>query len=48
MSTDARKKLIAVVHNQVRDYTRRKGWSLESAEKWLQPNLTYASQVQVF
>ena len=48
MSADARKKLIAAVHNQVRDYARPKGWSLESAEKWLQPNLAYASQVQVF
>ena len=37
-----------IMRDQVRDYARRKGWSLESAEKWLQPNLAYASQVRVF
>ena len=37
-----------IMRDQVRDYARRKGWSLESAEKWLQPNLAYVSQVRVF
>jgi len=27
--------------DQVEDYARRKGWSLEEAEKWLAPNLAY-------
>jgi len=27
--------------DQVRDYARRKGWSLEEAERWLAPNLAY-------
>jgi 5-methyltetrahydrofolate--homocysteine methyltransferase len=27
--------------DQVEDYARRKGWSLELAEKWLSPNLGY-------
>ena len=27
--------------NQVKDYARRKGWSLEEAERWLAPNLNY-------
>jgi 5-methyltetrahydrofolate--homocysteine methyltransferase len=25
----------------VEDYARRKGWSLEEAERWLAPNLGY-------
>jgi len=27
--------------DQVRDYARRKGWSIEKAERWLGPNLGY-------
>jgi len=27
--------------DQVEDYARRKGMSVEEAEKWLQPNLGY-------
>jgi 5-methyltetrahydrofolate--homocysteine methyltransferase len=27
--------------DQVEDYARRKGWSLDEAEKWLSPNLGY-------
>ena len=27
--------------DQVHDYARRKGWSLQDAEKWLAPNLAY-------
>jgi len=27
--------------DQVEDYARRKGWSVEEAEKWLRPNLGY-------
>ncbi|WP_167631776.1 methionine synthase [Mariprofundus ferrooxydans] len=27
--------------DQVRDYARRKGWSIEKAERWLAPNLGY-------
>ncbi|HLU70116.1 MAG TPA: vitamin B12 dependent-methionine synthase activation domain-containing protein, partial [Fibrobacteria bacterium] len=27
--------------DQVEDYARRKGWTLEEAEKWLSPNLGY-------
>ena len=27
--------------DQVHDYARRKGWSLQEAEKWLAPNLAY-------
>ena len=27
--------------DQVGDYARRKGWSIEEAEKWLAPNLRY-------
>ena len=26
---------------QVADYARRKGWDLQTAEKWLAPNLGY-------
>ncbi|MBW7883563.1 MAG: methionine synthase [Caldilineaceae bacterium] len=26
-------------HDQLEDYARRKGWSLEEAERWLRPNL---------
>ena len=25
--------------DQVQDYARRKGWSIEEAERWLAPNL---------
>ncbi|MFA5241692.1 MAG: methionine synthase [Sulfuricella sp.] len=28
--------------DQVEDYARRKGWDLQTAEKWLAPNLAYA------
>jgi 5-methyltetrahydrofolate--homocysteine methyltransferase len=27
--------------DQVEDYARRKGWTLEEAERWLSPNLGY-------
>ena len=27
--------------DQVKDYAKRKGWSLQEAEKWLAPNLGY-------
>ena len=27
--------------DQVEDYAKRKGWDLETAEKWLSPNLGY-------
>jgi 5-methyltetrahydrofolate--homocysteine methyltransferase len=30
-----------VDREQVADYARRKGWTLETAEKWLAPNLGY-------
>jgi 5-methyltetrahydrofolate--homocysteine methyltransferase len=29
--------------DQVEDYARRKGWTLEEAERWLRPNLAYES-----
>ena len=28
-------------HDQVEDYARRKGWTVEEAERWLGPNLGY-------
>jgi 5-methyltetrahydrofolate--homocysteine methyltransferase len=28
-----------IQHDQLEDYARRKGWSVEKAEKWLMPNL---------
>jgi 5-methyltetrahydrofolate--homocysteine methyltransferase len=27
--------------DQVEDYAKRKGWTMEEAEKWLSPNLGY-------
>ena len=30
-----------IARDQVEDYARRKGWSLEKAERWLAPNLGY-------
>ncbi|NMM49233.1 methionine synthase [Marinigracilibium pacificum] len=30
-----------ISRDQVEDYARRKGWSIETAEKWLAPNLNY-------
>ena len=27
--------------DQVEDYARRKGWTLEEAQRWLAPNLGY-------
>jgi len=30
--------------DQVEDYARRKGWSLEEAERWLSPNLGYVPE----
>jgi 5-methyltetrahydrofolate--homocysteine methyltransferase len=30
-----------VGRDQVEDYARRKGWTVEQAEKWLGPNLAY-------
>ena len=32
--------------DQVEDYARRKGWTLEEAEKWLAPNLAYAPKAK--
>jgi len=29
--------------DQVEDYARRKGWTLEEAQRWLAPNLGYES-----
>jgi len=31
----------------VQDYARRKGWSVQQAERWLAPNLAYEPKVQV-
>jgi len=31
----------SVGRDQVEDYAKRKGWSVEEAEKWLAPNLGY-------
>ncbi|HNS28863.1 MAG TPA: vitamin B12 dependent-methionine synthase activation domain-containing protein, partial [Steroidobacteraceae bacterium] len=31
-----------IARDQVLDYARRKGWSIEEAERWLAPNLGYA------
>uniref|UniRef100_UPI0025DE819C vitamin B12 dependent-methionine synthase activation domain-containing protein n=1 Tax=Sulfurivirga sp. TaxID=2614236 RepID=UPI0025DE819C len=31
----------AIGRDQVEDYARRKGWTVEEAEKWLAPNLGY-------
>lgn len=31
----------AIAKDQVEDYAERKGWSVEEAEKWLQPSLNY-------
>jgi 5-methyltetrahydrofolate--homocysteine methyltransferase len=28
-------------HDQVEDYAQRKGWTMEQAERWLAPNLSY-------
>jgi 5-methyltetrahydrofolate--homocysteine methyltransferase len=30
-----------IERDQVEDYARRKGWSVEQAEKWLAPILNY-------
>ena len=30
-----------VAKDQVRDYAERKGWDVETAEKWVGPNLGY-------
>ena len=30
-----------IARDQVEDYARRKGWSIEEAEQWLAPNLAY-------
>ena len=30
-----------IERDQVEDYARRKGWSLETAERWLAPILNY-------
>ena len=30
-----------VTREQVRDYAKRKGWTMEEAERWLAPNLGY-------
>ena len=30
-----------IERDQVEDYARRKGWTLEEAERWLAPNLNY-------
>ncbi|MDP2379640.1 MAG: vitamin B12 dependent-methionine synthase activation domain-containing protein, partial [Pseudohongiella sp.] len=29
--------------DQVEDYARRKGWDMQTAEKWLAPNLGYSN-----
>ena len=30
-----------IERDQVEDYARRKGWTLDEAERWLAPNLNY-------
>ena len=30
--------------DQVEDYARRKGWTVDEAEKWLSPNLGYRTE----
>ncbi len=30
-----------ITKDQVEEYSRRKGWTLEEAERWLSPNLAY-------
>ena len=32
--------------DQVQDYARRKGWTVQEAERWLAPNLAYEPKVQ--
>ena len=32
--------------DQVEDYARRRGWDLETAERWLAPNLAYEPSAQ--
>ena len=32
--------------DQVEDYARRKGWTVETAERWLQPILAYDPEVK--
>ncbi|WP_407570964.1 methionine synthase [Deinococcus altitudinis] len=32
--------------DQVQDYARRKGWSVQEAERWLAPNLAYEPQAE--
>jgi len=34
-----------VERDQVEDYARRKGWSVEEAERWLSPVLNYLPDV---
>jgi 5-methyltetrahydrofolate--homocysteine methyltransferase len=36
-----------IERDQVADYARRKGWSLETAERWLAPILNYTPQAEV-
>ena len=33
-----------VGRDQVEDYARRKGWTVDEAEKWLSPNLGYRTE----
>ena len=33
-----------VDRDQVEDYARRKGWTVDEAEKWLSPNLGYRTE----
>ena len=41
-SSDARYFTVGKINrDQVKDYARRKGWSIEKAERWLAPNLGY-------
>ena len=30
-----------MAQDQVADYAKRKGWTLQEAERWLAPNLNY-------
>ena len=41
MSAYDERPWLALYGDQAADYARRKGWSLETAERWLSPILNY-------